>query len=236
MTGADSKMMGEKMGSGSTPYDLEKGQKLDFDALLKEGDEVGLTKRKSSSAMISEGVLSESRMDLAARKQKEEAEVEAERMAKIRALQSGQAERFRLETISEEIDDNPKFDSTFRMASPAPASHFVRVFGQPARDNLGEFRSESPSLRQELLMLNGKVTHEASRVGPLEPIFKLASNANTKPEQIVEFAYLEALTRRPTKLEVSEAVALMAAADSRLEGVADLRWTLLNCLEFRFIP
>ena len=236
MTGNEPKMMGGKPAMGSAPYDLEKGQKLDFDALLKEGDTGSLTKNKPAGVMISEGVLSESRMDVEARQKKEDAEVEAVRMARIRALQSGLAERFRLETITEVLDDNPKFDSTFRMASPAPPSHFVRVFGQPSRDNLGEFRNESPSLRQELLMLNGKVTHEASRVGPLEPIFKLVSNPNTKPEQIVEFAYLEALTRRPNREEVAEAVSLMKAAETPVEGLADLRWTLLNSLEFRFIP
>ena len=85
-------------------------------------------------------------------------------------------------------------------------------------------------------MLNGKVTHEASRVGPLEPIHKLLSNPETKAEQLIEFAYLETLTRRPTVLEVAEASALMGAANSRAEGLADLRWALLNCLEFRFIP
>src|SRR5207249_4811862 len=124
--------------------------------------------------------------------------------ARLAALRSGQAERFRLETTTETVDDNPKFDSTLRMATPAPPSHFVRVFGQPSREGLGEFRDESPSLRQELLMLNGKATHEASRVGPLEPVSALIADPKAKPDPAIEFTYREILTRRPTAEEIAE--------------------------------
>ena len=63
------------------------------------------------------------------------------------------------------IDDNPKYTSAMRMPSPAPPAHFLRIFGQPARDLLGDHRDHSPSMRQALMMLNGKLSHEASRVG-----------------------------------------------------------------------
>ena len=68
---------------------------------------------------------------------------------------------YRVETIEETVDDNPRFDSSLLTPSPAPPSHFLRVFGQPSRAGLGEFRDESPSLRQSLMMVNGKATHEA---------------------------------------------------------------------------
>ena len=57
-----------------------------------------------------------------------------------------------------------------RMASPAPIGHFLRVFGQTDRSTLDERRDNSPSMRQALMMLNGKLTNEAARVGTLEPI------------------------------------------------------------------
>ena len=85
-------------------------------------------------------------------------------------------------------------------------------------------------------MLNGKATHEASRVGPLEPISKLLANPKAKPDKAVEFAYLEILTRRPTAEELSEAREVIGTAATPLEGIADLRWALLNCHEFRYLP
>ena len=218
-----------KPGQAPAPYDLEKGANLDFEALLKP------EKMKKGEDKFAD-VLTESKMDLEMNKKMEDDAIEAVRQARIRLLQSGNAERFRLETVSSLVDDNPKFDTTLRMATPAPPSHFLRVFGQPARDNLGEFRDESPSLRQELMMLNGKATHEASRVGPLEPVHALISGPNANTGKAVELVYLEILTRRPTAEELSEAREVIAAGKNPSDGLADLRWAMLNSHEFRYLP
>jgi hypothetical protein len=218
-----------KPGQAPALYDLEKGSSLDFEALLKP------EKMKKDDDKFAD-VLSESKADLAMNKKMEDDAIEAVRQARIRLLQSGNAERFRLETVSALVDDNPKFDSTLRMATPAPPSHFLRVFGQPARDNLGEFRDEAPSLRQELMMLNGKATHEASRVGPLEPVHSLISGPNANPAKAVEHVYLEILTRRPTAEEMAEAREVIAAGKSPADGLSDLRWAMLNSHEFRYLP
>ncbi len=218
-----------KPGQAPAPYDLEKGANLDFEALLKP------EKMKKGEDKFAD-VLTESKMDLEMNKKMEDDAIEAVRQARIRLLRSGNAERFRLETVSALVDDNPKFDTTLRMATPAPAAHFLRVFGQPARDNLGEFRDESPSLRQELMMLNGKATHEASRVGPLEPVHALIAGPNANAGKAVEFVYLEILTRRPTAEELSEARAVIAAGKDPADGLADLRWAMLNSHEFRYLP
>ena len=218
-----------KPGQAPAPYDLEKGASLDFEALLKP-EKPGKDDDKFAD------VLSESKKDLAMNKKMEDDAIEAVRQARIRLLQSGNAERFRLETVTAIVDDNPKFDTTLRMATPAPPSHFLRVFGQPARDNLGEFRDESPSLRQELMMLNGKATHEASRVGPLEPVYHLISGPNANPGKAVEFVYLEIFTRRPTAQELAEAREVIAGGKTPADGLADLRWAMLNSHEFRYLP
>ncbi|MSU28227.1 MAG: DUF1553 domain-containing protein [Pedosphaera sp.] len=218
-----------KPGQAPAPYDLEKGATLDFEALLKP------EKMKKGEDKFAD-VLTESKMDLEMNKKMEDDAIEAVRQARIRLLRSGNAERFRLETVSALVDDNPKFDTTLRMATPAPPSHFLRVFGQPARDNLGEFRDESPSLRQELMMLNGKATHEASRVGPLEPVHALISGPNANTGKAVEFVYLEILTRRPTAEELAEAREVIAAGKDPADGLADLRWAMLNSHEFRYLP
>lgn len=219
-----------KPAQAPAPYDLEKGASLDFEALLKP------EKMKKDGEDKFADVLSESKQDLAMNKKMEDDAIEAVRQARIRLLQSGNAERFRLETVTAVVDDNPKFDTTLRMATPAPPSHFLRVFGQPARDNLGEFRDESPSLRQELMMLNGKATHEASRVGPMEPVHSLIAGPNANPGKAVEFVYLEIFTRRPTVEELAEAREVIAAGKTPAEGLADLRWAMLNSHEFRYLP
>jgi hypothetical protein len=212
-------------------YDSEKGAALDFDALLKPG----MTKKGGKDDSAGE-VLSESKMDAMKKQKMEDDAADAAREARRRLLASGNAERFRLETVKQVIDDNPKFESSMRMATPAPPSHFLRVFGQPARDNLGEFRDELPSLRQELMMLNGKATHEAARVGPLEPVFKLIDGPSAQPDKAVELVYLECLTRRPSKDELTEAREVISAGTNPIDGLADLRWALLNSQEFRFVP
>ena len=61
--------------------------------------------------------------------------------------------------------------------------------------------------------------------------------ANEKPvEAAIELAYIETLTRKPTSPEVASALALIKAAPNRREGIGDLRWVLLNSLEFRYLP
>jgi hypothetical protein len=139
-------------------------------------------------------------------------------------------------TVTKTVDDNPKFSSAFRTESPAPPAHFLRVFGQPARERLGDFRDQTPSLRQELMMLNGRLSHEASRVGPSEPLYYMLASDKPEPEKAVRQAYLGALTREPTPDELTEALGILHEAPSLLEGMADLRWVLLNCDEFRYLP
>ena len=56
------------------------------------------------------------------------------------------------------------------------------------------------------------------------------------PAEAIKFAYLEILTRKPTAEEVKEGQEIVAAAATTADGVADLRWILLNCNEFRFLP
>ena len=86
------------------------------------------------------------------------------------------------------------------------------------------------------MMLNGRLTHEASRVGALEQVHALLVGENADTSKAVQLAYREILTRQPTKDEISEAKLIISDAPSPLEGMADLRWLLLNCDEFRFLP
>lgn len=190
-------------------YDLESSLTLDFNALAAKQD----------------------RAELEAMRQKSDKQIKDEQLSAMAREKQRTIMIFTLETITETIDDNPRFGSAMRMATPAPPAHFLRVFGQPARTGLGEFRDASSSLRQQLMMLNGRMTHEASRVAPKEPLHRLLDR---DPSLAIDWAYQEILTRRPSPQETSEARAILGKTP--YEGMADLRWALLNSHEFRFLP
>ena len=206
-------MMTKKEPMRDDGYDLESSLKINFGSILnsREQTEIANMRMKSDEAI----------------KAKEMAE-------KMAALMQKDKERrvmkYKTETITETFDDNPRFDSAMRMATPAPPAHFLRVFGQPARTGLGEFRDNASSLRQQLLMLNGRITNEASRVGTLEPIHRILKK---DPDLAIDWAYQEILTRYPTDREKSDARSIVKNSE---EGMADLRWALLNSNEFRFLP
>lgn len=161
------------------------------------------------------------------------AEIIEEAKKRVEAMFQGKIEYdFRQET--REVDTRPQFTYARRMLAPAPSEHFLRQFGQPARVLLGEQRESSPSMRQALIMLNGQLTNEAARVGRLERVGQLLEQ-NRLPDA-VEQAYLEILTRVPTDAEMANAMSLVGGAEDPYAAMADLRWALLNCHEFRYLP
>lgn len=204
-------MPAQAMVADATGYDLETAVEVDFDAVLAAAAEE----------------LKLEQMQAASRE-----ELEAEMGMTGTSAMRRYIERF----VEVEVDDNPRFASAMRMASPAAPSHFLRIFGQPARDALGDHRDHSANMRQALLMLNGKLTHEASRVGTLEPIYELVCGKQLDLAAAVRYAYREILTRDPSEEELAEGLAIVRQGDSPREGMADLRWVLFNCHEFRFLP
>jgi len=201
-----------KMVAGS--YDLEKGIEVDFKSALKNRDALEVEKMNAKSAE----------------------ELEAESMMKSGNMPAGTRIRYITKEVKTLVDDNPRFTSSMRMASPAPTGHFLRVFGQTDRGALDERRDHSPSMRQALMMLNGKLTNEAARVGPLEPVFALIVGPKADVDAAIKLVYREALTREPTAAELSDARAIIKEAAKPEDGLADLRWALFNSNEFRFIP
>lgn len=192
-------------------YDLERGIELDFKSALMKKDEVKLDDLEVKS----------------------NEELEAEAMMKDRP---GGKRKMIVREIKQVIDDNPRFTSSMRMASPAPVGHFLRVFGQTDRASLDDRRDNSPSMRQALMMLNGRLTNEAARVGALEPMHALLVGPKADLDAAIRLAYREALTREPTSDELDDARAIVREAKDALEGMADLRWALLNSNEFRYLP
>ncbi len=199
-------------------YSLEAGIELDFDAVLK----------KAVNEARGETV------EVEAMKVKSAEEIEAERMQMEGTTRRRYTYIYR--TVERTFDDNPIFSSSFRMASPANPEHFVRIFGQTDRAELGVPRDHAPSMRQGLMMLNGKMTHEASRVGSFEPMHQLLVGKNADLNEAVKLAYVEVLTRQPDADEIAMAAAIVSDGDTLLDGMADLRWVLLNSNEFRYLP
>ncbi len=193
-------------------YDLERSIEVDFKSVLaKRGEVIELEQLNKMSPE----------------------EIEANQMMMKPDGKKGKTITRVIETV---IDDNPKFTSSMRMASPAPVGHFLRVFGQTDRGSLDERRDHTPSMRQALMMLNGKLTNEAARLGALEPIYPLVAGPKMDLDKAIRLAYREALTREPSALELKEAQQIIKEAATPLEGMADLRWALLNCHEFRYLP
>ena len=203
--GAEMKKMKTAGTATRAGYKLEEAIELDFAALLKSDDEVKIDRMQVKTAE----------------------ELEAERMAMERVV-SRPGMKYETKIVKRTIDDNPRFSSSLRMASPAPIGHFVRVFGQTSRNDLGEARNQTPSMRQALMMLNGRLTHEASRVGDLEPIHKYLAGKQPRLDQAVKFAYREILTREPSADEMANAMDILQGAKTATDGMADLRWVLLN--------
>lgn len=193
-------------------YDLERGIEIDFKSALKKREGLEIEAMKAAGSE----------------------QLEAEMMAKMQP--KNVRTKYVTREVKTEIDDNPIFTSSMKMASPAPTGHFLRVFGQTDRSELDEKRDHTPSMRQALMMLNGKLTNEAARVGPFEPIHKWLTGPKADLDQAIRLAYREILTREPTADELADAKDIIAAAPTLLDGMADLRWALFNSNEFRYLP
>ncbi len=164
-------------------YNLEKAIELNFDKLLAANDQVKIDEMRVMS----------------------QEELEAMRMQQ-EATNRSMPGKFITKTVTRVVDENPQFTSSFRMASPAPAGHIIRVLGQSSRARLDESRDKSPTMRQALLMLNGQLTHQASRVGELEPIYKLLVGKRANLEKAIRLSYIEILTRNPSPAEIDAIV------------------------------
>ena len=195
-------------------YDFEKAIEIDFDAVLADA--------KAEDAIEVEQMMV-----------KTPEELEAERLAnEMKRQRMGYVDVFTRAII----DDNPTFSTAMRMPSPAPDGHFVRVFGQTDRNELGAERDQSPTMRQALMILNGQLTNEAARVGELEPIYPLISGKSPNLNAAITLAYREILTRKPTEADLETGREVIGLAETPQQGLADLRWVLLNSHEFRFLP
>ncbi len=116
------------------------------------------------------------------------------------------------------------------LPSPARASHFLRKFGQSARQVIEGSTKES-DVTQILSLINGHV--EDYIVGSSNAVIYQDMEKAATPEEKIEVAFLTVLTRRPTDEEMQ---LFKSNVDTVGQGAYDdLVWTLYNTNEFMFV-
>jgi hypothetical protein len=119
-----------------------------------------------------------------------------------------------------------------QIADGATSTYFLTTFGRASRQTACtcEVKME-PTLSQALHLLNGDTVNGKIRQGGL---VRRLREAGKSPEEIIERLYITCLTRRPTDVEKSNLVALVAESDNAEKELEDVFWALLNSREFLF--
>jgi len=112
---------------------------------------------------------------------------------------------------------------------PAPASHFLRQFGQSDREGI-QTSSTGGSVPQVLQMFNGPITHML-----LEKDSMMFKNvvAERNVNDGLDVIFMSILSRRPDANERKTAIA--AIYEDQLIGFGNIIWALVNTREFLFI-
>lgn len=106
---------------------------------------------------------------------------------------------------------------------------FTIAFGTDEGDETTTFNGTIP---QTLMMFNGDLIKKATSLDQGGFLYKLATGAR-RPQDRVDYLYLAALSRRPTKQEMSIAnQLLMARGGDPTQAMQDVWWALLNTNEF----
>jgi hypothetical protein len=113
-------------------------------------------------------------------------------------------------------------------------SYFLKSFGRADRNIPCECeRASMPSMAQALHIANGDTLNAKLRAKDNRIDALLAAKASD--ERIVEEAYLQALSRRPTPQEREKILPILGQAGAnRREALEDLFWGLLSSKEFLF--
>jgi hypothetical protein len=131
----------------------------------------------------------------------------------------------------------PEGTRSLELYDSAVANYFLKTFGRHQRRITCDCeRSDQPTVVQVLHLSNGdtlnqKLSDPSSRIAQWEA-------AEMPLEQVVENAYLAALSRFPTADESARLLQLISEADAegvpRRESYEDLLWSLMTSSEFLF--
>ena len=131
--------------------------------------------------------------------------------------------------------DQPAGTRAIQLADANVASYFLDTFGRPERVLTCTCeRSDEPSMTQVLHLTNGKTIQEKVEANEGRVTTFLTTNAT--PAEIIETAYLSALSRYPTDSEKQRLTPLLTEAPDaeKRQVIEDLFWSLLTSKEFLF--
>jgi hypothetical protein len=104
-----------------------------------------------------------------------------------------------------------------------------------ANDEEGEGSSFQGTIPQALMMMNGELMEKATGGKPGSYLADLYDEARTRPspvEYMVNNLYLAALSRRPSRTELSQTAGFLNSYPDTIYVLQDLFWALLNSNEF----
>ena len=110
----------------------------------------------------------------------------------------------------------------------AGTNDFVTQYGDIGED---EFNSDSITITQRLLMMNGKLLRELVESNPLLNASAHVRMFANDTSQIVDLLYLSVLNRYPTPAEKKHFVSRIDCSDNTEKATEDLVWVLLNSSE-----
>jgi Protein of unknown function (DUF1553) len=114
-------------------------------------------------------------------------------------------------------------------------SFFLKTFGRPEREKTCECeRSATPSMAQVLHIANGDTVNQ--KLAAKDNVISSELRAGLAPQDLVGDAYLAALARPPTDIELEKMAAAvkLAPEDDRRAAVEDVYWAILSSKEFLF--
>ncbi|MBM3845846.1 MAG: DUF1553 domain-containing protein [Verrucomicrobia bacterium] len=114
-------------------------------------------------------------------------------------------------------------------------SYFLKTFGRPDREKTCECeRASEPSMAQALHLANGDTVNK-KLAAPTSVAAKM-TETRLSPQEIVEQAYLAALSRQPSDPEKAKMTRIIQEAkpEERRQAIEDVYWALLTSKEFLF--
>jgi Protein of unknown function (DUF1553)/Protein of unknown function (DUF1549) len=113
----------------------------------------------------------------------------------------------------------------------------LSTFGKPARNmNCDCERTSDPTLLQTLYIRNDpgflQLLDSAKREGWMDELRGIEKQGGLSLDRTIEEVFLRSVARLPSQAELEKARGDVAGARTRLEGVRDLLWAMLNTREF----
>jgi hypothetical protein len=126
-----------------------------------------------------------------------------------------------------EIDDSSSM--LVQLMKFGNTNDFVSRYGDVGED---EFGTDSVTVTQRLLMLNGSLVREQIEDNPVLNASSHIRMFARDAAQAVELVFLAVLNRYPTELEREQFTTRVQETDKLGEAIEDLYWVLVNSTEF----